>query len=211
MLEGPRPCTILCFNVHTTVEYRNRNASICQLLRHISKSIVVYVQSRPKTRKKHLTKKFARLHNHCPLLTMIWTSVAFCSCAGIACIARENQGRFSFCPKFWFEISGYKRTIFGGTPLFSEFSHSNRPERKLPYHLHKISINLVPKVLSYLNSRARKREDPGNYESTLLSFCAIIALSIHLRFWSTNEIASLERKFSDFPTENLVKWKLPKV
>ena len=23
MLEGPRPCTILCFNVDTTVEYLN--------------------------------------------------------------------------------------------------------------------------------------------------------------------------------------------
>ena len=25
MLEGPRPCTILCFNVHTAAEYVNRN------------------------------------------------------------------------------------------------------------------------------------------------------------------------------------------
>ena len=28
MLEGPRRCTILCFNVHTTVEYLNRNVSV---------------------------------------------------------------------------------------------------------------------------------------------------------------------------------------
>ena len=49
MLEGPRPCTILCFNIHTTVEYLNRNVSqIGQLLQHISKSIVVCKQSRPK-------------------------------------------------------------------------------------------------------------------------------------------------------------------
>ena len=30
-----------CFNVHTTVEYLNRNIPIGQLLQHISKSIVV--------------------------------------------------------------------------------------------------------------------------------------------------------------------------
>ena len=41
MLEGPRPCTILCFNVDATVEYLNRNVFIGQLLQHISKSIVV--------------------------------------------------------------------------------------------------------------------------------------------------------------------------
>ena len=32
MLEGPRPCTILCFNVHTIVEYLNKNVLIGQLL-----------------------------------------------------------------------------------------------------------------------------------------------------------------------------------
>ena len=31
MLEGPRPCTILCFNVYITVEYLNRNFCIGQL------------------------------------------------------------------------------------------------------------------------------------------------------------------------------------
>ena len=31
MLDGLRPCKILCFNVHTTVEYLNRNVSIGQL------------------------------------------------------------------------------------------------------------------------------------------------------------------------------------
>ena len=30
MLDGPRPCTSLCFNVYTTVEYLNRNVSIGQ-------------------------------------------------------------------------------------------------------------------------------------------------------------------------------------
>ena len=48
MLEGPRPCTILSFNVHTTAEYFNKNVSIGQLLQHISKSIVVCARSRAK-------------------------------------------------------------------------------------------------------------------------------------------------------------------
>ena len=46
MLER-RPCTILCFNVHITVECLNRNISIGQSLKHISKYIVVCVWSRP--------------------------------------------------------------------------------------------------------------------------------------------------------------------
>ena len=57
MLEGPRPCTILCFNVHTTVENLNRNASIGQLLRHISKSIVVFARLRPKKLTKTYNKE----------------------------------------------------------------------------------------------------------------------------------------------------------
>ena len=44
-LEGSRPCTILYFNVHTSVEYLNRNFSIGQLLQHLSKSIVVCAQN----------------------------------------------------------------------------------------------------------------------------------------------------------------------
>ena len=35
MLEGPRPYTILCFNVQTKAEDLNRNVSIDQLLQHI--------------------------------------------------------------------------------------------------------------------------------------------------------------------------------
>ena len=42
MLEGPQLYTILCSDVNNTVEYRDRNSSIGQLLRHFSKSIVVY-------------------------------------------------------------------------------------------------------------------------------------------------------------------------
>ena len=69
MLEGLRPCTILCFDVYTTVEYLNRNVSVGQLFQHISKSIVVCARSRPKMLRKTY-KKFVRLHNHCLLLTM---------------------------------------------------------------------------------------------------------------------------------------------
>ena len=47
-LEGPRPCTILCYYGHITAEYFNRNVSIGQFLQHISKSIVVRARSRPK-------------------------------------------------------------------------------------------------------------------------------------------------------------------
>ena len=60
MLEGPQPCTILCFNVRTTAEYLNRNVSIGQLLQHITKSIVVCARSKPNM----LTKTIARLHNY---------------------------------------------------------------------------------------------------------------------------------------------------
>ena len=57
MLEGPRPCTILCFNsVHTTVEYLNKNVSIGQLLQHIPNSIVVCAGSRPKRQTKTFKK-----------------------------------------------------------------------------------------------------------------------------------------------------------
>ena len=49
MLKAPRPSTILCFNVHTTVEYPNRNVPTGLLLQHISKSIVVCARSSPKT------------------------------------------------------------------------------------------------------------------------------------------------------------------
>ena len=32
LLKGARPCTILCFNVHTKVKYLKSNVSISQLL-----------------------------------------------------------------------------------------------------------------------------------------------------------------------------------
>ena len=58
MLEGPRPCTILCFNIHTTVEYlTGRNDSIGQFLQQISKSIVVRARSRPKMLTKTYNKE----------------------------------------------------------------------------------------------------------------------------------------------------------
>ena len=46
--------TLLCFNIHTTVEYLNRSVSIGQLLQHVSKSILVCAGSRP----KQLTKTY---------------------------------------------------------------------------------------------------------------------------------------------------------
>ena len=58
MLEGSRPCTIFCFNVHTTVEYLNKKVSIGQLLQHIPNSIIVCAGSRPKSKQKYITKKF---------------------------------------------------------------------------------------------------------------------------------------------------------
>ena len=56
MLEGPPPCTILCFNDHTTDEYLNKNVSIGQLLQHIPNSIVVCAGSRPKMLTKTYNK-----------------------------------------------------------------------------------------------------------------------------------------------------------
>ena len=44
LLKRARPCTILCFNVHTTVEYLKSNVSIGQSLQHISRSIVVCIK-----------------------------------------------------------------------------------------------------------------------------------------------------------------------
>ena len=56
-LERPRACTIICFNVHITAEYFNRNVSICQLLQHIAKSILVCARSRPKMLTKTCNKE----------------------------------------------------------------------------------------------------------------------------------------------------------
>ena len=61
MLEGSRPCTILCFNVHTTVEYLNKNVSIGQLLQHIPNSIVVCAGSRPKRQTKTYNKEVCQV------------------------------------------------------------------------------------------------------------------------------------------------------
>ena len=56
-LEGPQPCTILCFNIHTTVEYLNKNVSIGQLLQHNPNSIVVCAGSGPKRQTKTNNKE----------------------------------------------------------------------------------------------------------------------------------------------------------
>ena len=68
ILEGPRPYTILCFNVHTTAEYLNKNVSIVQT--HF-KIYCRLCSVKAKNVNKNKTKKFARLHNHCLLLTMM--------------------------------------------------------------------------------------------------------------------------------------------
>ena len=57
MLEGPQPYTILCFNVHTTDEYLNKNISIGQLFQHIPNSIVACAGSRPKRQTKTYNKE----------------------------------------------------------------------------------------------------------------------------------------------------------
>ena len=56
MLEGPRPCTIPCFNVHTTVKYLNKTVLIGQLLQNIPNYIVVCAGSRPKRQTKTYNK-----------------------------------------------------------------------------------------------------------------------------------------------------------
>ena len=61
MLEGSRPCTILCFNVRTSVEYLNRNVSIGQLLQHIPTPIVVCAGSRPKWLTKTYNKEVCQV------------------------------------------------------------------------------------------------------------------------------------------------------
>ena len=61
LLEGPQPCTILCFNVHTTVEYLNKNVLIGQLLQHIPNSIVVCVGARAKRQTKTFNKEVCQV------------------------------------------------------------------------------------------------------------------------------------------------------
>ena len=63
MLEGQRPWTILCFNVHPTVEYLNKNVSIGQLLQHIPNSIVVCAGSRLPGQTKTYNKEVCLFRN----------------------------------------------------------------------------------------------------------------------------------------------------
>ena len=66
MLKGPRPCTILCFNVHTTVEYLNENVSTGPVAPDTFQILLLFVQGQgQKGKQKHITKKFVRFHNHC--------------------------------------------------------------------------------------------------------------------------------------------------
>ena len=54
-------CKILRFNVHTRVEYLNKNVSIGQLLQHIQSSIVVCAGSRPKRQTKTYNKEVCQV------------------------------------------------------------------------------------------------------------------------------------------------------
>lgn len=74
--ERPLPSTVFCFNAINDTVYLNRSISIGQLIQHISKSIVAYARSRPRTlTKASKKKKFIRLHNHCLLLINYESSV----------------------------------------------------------------------------------------------------------------------------------------
>ena len=110
MLEGPRPCTILCFNVHTKVEYLNRNVSIGQLLELISKSIVVCAWSRPKMLTKHTTKKLVWLHvhNRSPLLTLMSVSGHRMDCN----LKKTRLTFFKFSPRFEKECTRTDHELF---------------------------------------------------------------------------------------------------
>ena len=68
MLEGTRQCTILCLNVHTTVEYRNTNVSTGHLLQHISKSIVDCALPRPKMLTKTYNKEIRQASQPLPFI-----------------------------------------------------------------------------------------------------------------------------------------------
>ena len=61
MLKGPRPSTVLCFNVHTTVEYLSKYLSIGQLPQHIPNSVVVCAGSRPKRLTKAYNKEVCQV------------------------------------------------------------------------------------------------------------------------------------------------------
>ena len=71
LVEGLRPCTILCFNVLTTVEYFNKNVSIGQLLQHIPNSIVVCAGSRPKRQTKTYNKEVCLVSQPLPLINYV--------------------------------------------------------------------------------------------------------------------------------------------
>ena len=70
---------ILCFNVHSTVEYLNKNVSI---------GLLFFVQGQgQKGKQKHITKKFVRFHNHSLQLTMVgWTQMEIYSCVTVCIV-----------------------------------------------------------------------------------------------------------------------------
>ena len=58
---GRAATLLLCFNVHTTVEYLNKNVLIGQLFQHIPNSIGVCAGSRPKRQTKTFTKDVCQI------------------------------------------------------------------------------------------------------------------------------------------------------
>ena len=68
MLEGPRTCTILCFNVHTTVKYLNRNFRLV-ICSDTFQMLLLFLQGQgQKGKQKHITMKVVRFHNDCPFI-----------------------------------------------------------------------------------------------------------------------------------------------
>ena len=69
MLEGLRPCKVhtLCMNYET-----NTLLLVSSSVRN--KQLLYFVHGQgQKSEQKHKTKSFEELHNHFPLLTMVWS------------------------------------------------------------------------------------------------------------------------------------------
>ena len=85
ILEGPRPCTIFCFElIHTLWMNYVTNTFLLVSSSVRSKQLLCFVQGQAqKAEQKHTTKYFVEFHNHSPLLTMITTHMG--SLASISC------------------------------------------------------------------------------------------------------------------------------
>ena len=79
ILEGPRPCTIFCFElIHTLWMNYVTNTFLLVSSSVRSKQLLCFVQGQAqKAEQKHTTKYFVEFHNHSPLLTMITTHMGW--------------------------------------------------------------------------------------------------------------------------------------